>query len=113
MIEYTWIIVQMEAHPTYFDHDNVVFNVHWTLRAEDGAFQASVYGSQSLNVETIDEDTFTSYEDLTQAQVVEWLEESMGDERVDELKESLEREIENQRTPTVVTPPLPWGQLPD
>lgn len=105
---YTWSIVKMEAYSNYYEHDNVVFNVHWTLTAEDGEFTASVYGSQNLSLD-IDDDDFTAYEDLTQLQVVDWLLDSLGQNRVDELEENLAENIENQKNPPVVSPPLPWS----
>lgn len=108
MIEYTWNIVQMDAYPQYADTTDVVFNVHWTLTGSDGTYTGYVYGSQQINLDP--EATFTPYADLTLAQVVGWIQAEMGEAGVTRLQENVVGQIQNQITPPIVMPPLPWIQ---
>jgi hypothetical protein len=104
---YSWVISQLEAYPQHEGHSDVVFTVHWRRQATDGHHFADVYGSQGV---TLDPDaTFKPYANLTQADVEGWLEDAMGAEKVAEMDESLDKQIENQINPPVVRPALPWA----
>ena len=84
-----------------------MFTVHWRRQATGGSHFADVYGSQGV---TLDPDaTFKPYANLTQADVEGWLEDAMGAEKVAEMDESLDKQIENQINPPVVRPALPWA----
>ena len=52
---------------------------------------------------------FTPYEDLTQDQVVGWTKDALGDEQVAATEANVAAQIETQKNPPVVTPPLPWS----
>lgn len=103
----TWSVVQMDAYPEYDGETDVVFNVHWTLTGVDGAYQGYVYGTQSVTLDS--SAPFTPYEDLTEAQVLGWVQDAMGEEQVAAYEANVAQQIENQINPPVVTPPLPWS----
>lgn len=106
----TWAIVGMECYPEYDGETDVVFNAHWTLTATDGTYQGYVYGAQRV---TIDSSVpFTPYPDLTQEQVVGWVQDAMGAEQVAALEANVAKQIEDQIDPPVVNPPLPWAPAP-
>ncbi len=106
----TWSVVQMDAYPEEDGETDVVFNVHWTLTGTDGTYSGSVYGSQGVS---IDPDVpFTPYEDLTEEQVIGWVQAAMGAEQVAALEANVAKQIEDQINPPVVTPPLPWAPAP-
>jgi hypothetical protein len=103
----TWAVIQMDAYPEEDGETDVVFNVHWTLTGTDGTYAGSVYGSQGV---TIDPDaSFTPYADLTEAQVIGWVQSAMGEEQVASYEANVAEQIANQIDPPVVTPPLPWS----
>ena len=103
----TWNVVKMDAYPQEAGETDVVFNVHWTLTGTDGTYTGYVYGTQGV---TIDPDApFTPYDDLTEAQVIGWVQEAMGAEQVAAYEASVAQQIADQINPPVVTPPLPWG----
>ena len=103
----TWGVQQMDAYPEYEGQTDVVFTVHWTLTGTDGTYVGSVYGSQGV---TIDPDApFTPYEDLTEAQVIGWVQAAMGAEQVAAYEANVAQQIADQIDPPVVTPPLPWA----
>ena len=103
----TWAVQQMDCYPEEDGETDVVFTVHWTLTATDGTYQGYVYGSQGVS---IDPDVpFTPYADLTEAQVIGWVQDAMGPEQVASLEANVAQQIANQINPPVVTPPLPWA----
>jgi hypothetical protein len=106
-ITYNWIVSQMDAYPEYEDHTDVVFTVHWRLDGIDGEYSAGVYGS--VGISTDSEETFTPYAELTEAQVIGWVKDALGEEQVVSYEENVAQQIANQINPPVVTPPLPWG----
>jgi hypothetical protein len=106
----TWAVQQMDAYPEEGGETDVVFNVHWTLSGTDGTYQGYVYGSQgvSLNPDV----PFTPYEDLTEAQVIGWVQTAMGAEQVASYEANVAQQIQDQIDPPVVTLPLPWAPAP-
>lgn len=107
-IAYTWTVTQMDAYPEEDGETDVVFNVHWILNGVDGVYQAYVYGSQGV---AIDPDApFTPYEDLTETQVIGWVQDAMGAEQVAAFEANVALQINDQINPPVVTPPLPWAE---
>ena len=103
---YNWIISQLECYPEHDNHTDVVFTVHWRRQATDGTHTADIYGSQSV---TLDPDApFTAYADLTEAQVIGWLEDAFGAETLAAQVASLDKQIEDQINPPIVRKPNPW-----
>lgn len=106
---YEWKINQLECYPQHEGHTDVVFTVHWDRLASDEAgHNARIYGSQAVTLDA--EAPFTPYEQLTEAQVISWLENAMGAETLAAQEAALDQQIENQINPPVVNPPLPWIQ---
>lgn len=102
----TWSVVQMDCYPQADGETDVVFTVHWTLTGTDGTYTGSVYGSQAVTVDPAA--PFTPYADLTQDQVIGWVQDAMGPEQVTAYEDNVAAQIANQINPPVVTPPLPW-----
>lgn len=103
----TWAVVQMDCYPTEGTETDVVFNVHWTLTGEEAGFTGSVYGTQAVPAPS--GANFTPYADLTQAQVIGWVQAAMGAEQVAAYEANVAQQINDQVYPPVVTPPLPWA----
>jgi len=81
--------------------DDTVVIAHWGASLTDGDYSASAYGTQSF---TRDENSpaFIPFEDLTEAEVVGWLELNEG------LEANLQAQIDEQKTPTTVSG-VPWN----
>lgn len=105
-ITYTWTVIQMDCYPEVDGETDVVFTVHWTLTGTDGTYTGSVYGSQAVSIDP--SVPFTPYADLTEAQVIGWVQGAMGAKQVSAYEDSVAGQIANQINPPVVTPPLPW-----
>jgi hypothetical protein len=104
---YTWVISQLDCYPTQNNKTDVVFTVHWRRQATDGTYSADIYGSQAVTLAP--DASFTPYADLTEAQVIGWLEDAFGPELLAAQVVALDKQIENQINPPVVSPPLPWS----
>jgi hypothetical protein len=104
----TWSVVSMDCYPELDGETDVVFTVHWVLSGTDGTYAGSVYGSVGV---TLDPDApFTPYASLTQAQVVGWVQDALGEEQVAAYEANVAQQIADQINPPVVTPPLPWSE---
>ena len=100
---YNWVISSLETSPSEDELTNVVKTVHWRYQATDGTHLADVYGSVGLN--TPEASTFTPYADLTEADVISWLESKL---QVEDLKTNLDNQLERLANPPIVNLPLPW-----
>lgn len=105
---YNWTVVQMQAYPEMDGETDVVFVVHWVLNATDGTYTGSVYGSVGVTYEA--GTPYTAYADLTQAQVIGWVQDALGEEQVASYEANVAQQIADQIDPPVVTPPLPWSE---
>lgn len=104
---YIWVIEQLQCYPQHDNHTDVVFNICWRRQATDGnGHTGDIYGSQAVTLDV--GSPFTPYDQLTQAQVIGWLEDAMGAETLAAQVTALDQQIENQINPPVVNPPLPW-----
>jgi hypothetical protein len=102
----TWIVEQMDCYPQAEGQTDVVFIIHWRVNAANGNYTATSYGT--VGVTYVVGAPYTPYADLTQNQVVGWVQASLGPEQVVNIEAALAINIANQINPPVVTPPLPW-----
>ena len=111
-VTYNWVVEQMSCYPEVDGKQDVVFSVAWRLFGTEVVgevtYTATVYGTVGIN--TADLETFTPYDELTQEQVVGWVQDALGAEQVAEYETNVANQIANQVTPKVVNPPLPWVQ---
>ena len=103
----TWVINALDCYPEVDGETDVVFIIHWSLNATDGTYNGSVYGTVGVTLDP--EAPFTAYADLTEAQVVGWVQDALGEEQVAAYEANVATQIANQINPPVVTPPLPWA----
>ena len=111
MTTITWSIEQMSCYPQELGETDVVFSAAWRVNGVDDTsgtpLYATVYGSQGIAPYTKGA-AFIPYANLTQAEVIGWVQDAMGAEQVAAINANIEQQIESQVNPTVVTPPLPW-----
>jgi len=103
-ITYTWHTKTVDTYPTKGDQTDVIFNVHWRLSGVDDTSVENVgdaYGVVSLDTEDLT--SFTAFDSLTEADVTGWVETALGEEQVASIKTSIENQIAEKITPTVVT----------
>ena len=81
-----------------------VVNVLWTVTGVDGSNTASIGGNSQF---TVQEGTFTPYDQLTQSQVIGWI----PAEQIASAQACVQGQIDSMITPPVSpqNTPLPWG----
>lgn len=95
----TWNIVNLERETS----DGYVYTAHYTVDANDGTYSAGAYGSIGFERP----ESLIPYMDLTKEQVVEWVKEALGADKVLEIGQALLAQIEEQRNPTKASG-VPW-----
>lgn len=106
MVTYTWVLGPLDVKLAEDGHTNVVYNVNWRLVGTDGDYRANVYGSCNVPAPT---DSFTPYDQLTEAQVQGWVVAALGDEQVAQYEANIAGQIELQKNPVDATLPPPWA----
>jgi hypothetical protein len=95
----TWTIANLERNVA----DGGVVVAHWRVTAEDGEHTASAYGTAGFAPDASADD-FIAYEDLTEADVLGWVWQSVDK---DATEAALADNIESQKTPATQAG-LPW-----
>lgn len=100
----TWGVAAMECFAQLAEYQDVVFKVSWTLTAlnDENGSTATTQGVQGVPIDP--ERPFTPYPDLTEAQVIGWVQTGLGTALVAQY----EADVTNQVNPEIITPPLPW-----
>ena len=75
--------------------EKVIESIHWRYQAEDGELIADVYGSVGL--EAPDAESFKPFEEITEADVISWLESKLD---VEALQAGLDAKLESIKNPT-------------
>ena len=86
-----------------------VVDITWTLTGTDGTNTASISGdTQKAQVEG---DTFTPYADLTEAQVLSWVQDDLGENGIANYQANVDGQINSIVNPPVgpTVEPLPWS----
>jgi hypothetical protein len=105
MTTFTWTIDQMYTLDT--PDPGFVVNVIWTLTGVDGQYTAAISGSNQFATQ---EGAFTPYDQLTQAQVIGWVQAALGVDGVANTEACVQGQINSMITPPVSpqNTPLPW-----
>ena len=98
-MEIKWAIPTLERKTA----DGFVYTAHWRCTASDGDYSASSYGTAGFTPDPESED-FTPYDDLTEADVLAWVWESVDK---DATEEALAAKIEADKNP-VTAAGVPW-----
>jgi hypothetical protein len=105
MTTITWNISQLDCLPQSAEGADYVVTAHWQCNGVEGDYNGSVYSTCSFPV--VEGTSFTPYADLTQAQVLGWIWANGVDK--DATEAAVEGQIEAQKNPPIVSPPLPWS----
>jgi hypothetical protein len=104
MTTITWNISVLDCLPQSAEGADYVVTAHWQCTGVDGTYSGQVYSTTSFAV--VEGTSFTPYADLTQDQVLGWIWANGVDK--DATEAAVEQQIENQKNPPIVAPPLPW-----
>ena len=95
---YSWIISDLVAKIQDGELSNVIETVHYRYQATDGEHTADVYGSVGL--EAPDAESFKPFEEVTEADVIAWLESKLD---VEAMQEGLSKQLDAIANPTHVS----------
>ena len=99
MTTFKWSIPQMDR----LTSDGFVFTVHYTVSAVEDTYSANTYSTISYTQEP--GETYTPYDQLTEDQVVGWVQNALGK---DTVEASLQGQIDLQKNPVQATG-VPWS----
>ena len=102
-----WLIERLLVKPTEGSLTDVVITADWRCNGSQESFSGTCYGSCSFAPPT---GSFTPYDQLTEAQVLDWCYANGVDKSA--IEANVTAQIENQINPPVVSLPLPWAAEP-
>ena len=98
----TWTIAQLERNTA----DDGVVVAHWRASDVDGDHSGSSYGTCGFTPDST-ADGYTAYADITEAQAIGWVKDSMGEEAVTGVEDSIAAQIADSKAPAVSVG-TPW-----
>ena len=104
---YQFKIHQLEAYVNKDGLDHVVYNIHYSYHVTD-ADSNEAYIYQMITVPEPDAENFTSFVDLTEDQVISWIENLVN---MDHLNANIDAKLAEIVTPSKVS--LVIGQDPN
>lgn len=112
---YAWEIMKLtyNSGPDDEGHTDIVVRIDWALHAtsEDEQYKARVIGRSEIEVDP--EVQWIPYDEITEAQVVSWVEGSKGEDGMVAMKNGLDGNIRKQEHPksTSANPgKFPWDE---
>jgi hypothetical protein len=96
-MEYNWIISGLVAKIQDGELENIIETVHYRYQATDGEHTADVYGSVGLEAP---DDNFKPFEEVTEADVIAWLESKLD---VEAMQEGLSKQLDAIANPTHIS----------
>ena len=100
----TWAVQNM----TRVIDDGFVINVAWACQASAEGCGGAFHGGTTTYENNPDEPGFIPYDQLTEAIVLGWVYDALGDQKA-EIEASLTAKVEKQLHPTTANS-LPWSQ---
>jgi hypothetical protein len=109
MTKYTWTITNLYTQTIEGNSDYVVTAIYDVVGV-DKKYTASLT-SNTAQFSTADVTTFIPYADLTQAIVINWVKESLGENGIISIEACIQGQIDSQINPPVSpeNTPLPWS----
>ena len=98
----TWSVQNM----TRVLEDGFVVNVAWACTASADGVGGAFYGGTTTYENNPDQPGFIPYDDLTEATVLGWVYEDLGDQKA-EIEATLTAKVEKQLAPTTANG-VPW-----
>jgi len=98
----TWTIATLERNTA----DDGVVVAHWRAADVDGDHSGSSYGTCSFTPNA-EAEGYTAYADITAPQAIGWVKESIGEEGVTAIEDSIAAQIAELKAPAI-SAGVPW-----
>lgn len=105
MTTFTWTINSLQVMQS--PEPNTVTMSNFTITGDDAGTTGSV--TYSVNLLPASTTNFTPFDQITQAQAVQWTQEALGPERVASMEAEVQQQIDAQKVPAPEPAPLPWA----
>ena len=103
---YTWKILHLERIIEQDSLSDIIATAHWVLEGKDENNRfGRQYGIQQLRTDSVDSSSFTSFDQVTESQVISWVQAALNDENhifkedydtfVDFLKGTIQTQIDD------------------
>lgn len=107
-VNYRWQILQLDCSPSIGEYKDYVIGIHCLLIGEYNDIQSSYPWLQSLSIH-VDNPSYKPYNDLTEEDVIGWLNSEISEEQYNEMKFAISDAIQQIISPSVIVLPLPWA----
>ena len=104
--EYTWSITELQCVPSLNGLTDVVKYIMYRLYATDGQYGA--VHQDKLELSSPNPSDFIPYDNLTQEQIIAWVQTTLGQSAVNNMIANLDQLIEADANPPTVNKSLPW-----
>lgn len=110
MTTFAWKVKALYTIDAGAQEPNYVVNCLWSLTGVDGDYTASIDGNTQFEVNQEQTD-FVPYAQLTEALVIGWVQDSLGEQGVANFEANVQGQIDSQINPPVspMNTPLPWA----
>jgi hypothetical protein len=90
MLNYTWRLSSLKAL-TKLNDDIIspITSVYWRLQVTEDEKFAEVTGVQEFDIQTINKENFTEFNDLTKDDIIDWVQQELGAEAIEAMKQEL------------------------
>ena len=88
---------------------DMVTMTNFTLSDEQDGLTGQV--SYALNLLEGDPNNYTPYDQVTEAQAIQWTKDAAGPARIASWEKEVQAQIDAQKIPTPVAAPLPWAPI--
>ena len=97
---FTWAISNLVRNT----EDGKVTEAHYTVNAksEDGAYTTGAYGSLGFDGEIT-----TPFSELAEQQIIGWVHDALGEDKVADILAALQAQLDEQRAPSKAAG-VPW-----
>jgi hypothetical protein len=108
-MNYTWQLTSLKRKDTS-DIKNIVVQSYWKKTGTDeNGNEGSFSGATPFDLSSVDPNNFTSYEDLTEEMVLDWIKSVVVGDYERHVNEKIAEQIEAIVSPVVsVTGGFPW-----
>lgn len=107
MISYNWSIVsKLDVKTNIGSFKDVVHRVHWICDAvNENGTRSTARGRINLPEPSGE---FIAFSDLTEAKILDWVQEKIGNEKMAEIQQTLTANIDKKENPEIVRKRAPW-----
>jgi hypothetical protein len=109
---YTWSVTNLYTIDASATETDYVVTALYLVAGTDGTYSAELSNSAQFEVKA-SEAGFTPYAELTEAQVLGWIQEGLGVDGVANFEACIQGQIDSQANPPVSpeNTPLPWATI--